>query len=80
MFPPSFLHNRLSAHYIEINNIFFCEMMKKYIVARKELLSDRDLCSAEEHRVKYATNPVYVYEAFKADTPVIARLRDDGTF
>ena len=55
-------------------------MMKKYIVARKELLSDRDLCSAEEHRVKYATNPVYVYEAFKADTPVIARLRDDGTF
>ena len=45
MFPPSFLHNRLSAHYIEINNIFFCEMMKKYIVARKDLLAERDQCS-----------------------------------
>ena len=42
MFPPSFLHNRLSAHYIEINNIFFCEMMKKYIVARKDILAERD--------------------------------------
>ena len=25
MFPPSFLHNRVSAHFIEINNIFFVE-------------------------------------------------------
>ena len=80
MFPPSFLHNRLSAHYIEINNIFFCEMMKKYIVARKELLADRDLESPEAQRTKYTTNPTYVYEAFKADTPVIKRLRDDGDF
>ena len=80
MFPPSFLHNRLSAHYIEINNIFFCEMMKKYIVARKELLADRDLCTPEEQRTKYLTNPTYVYEAFKADTPDIKRLRDDGQF
>lgn len=30
MFPPSFLHNRISAHYIEINHIFAIEMMKKY--------------------------------------------------
>jgi len=30
MFPPNFLHNRLSAHYIEINHIFGIEMMKKY--------------------------------------------------
>jgi hypothetical protein len=30
MFPPSFLHNRLSAHYIEINHIFSIEMMKRY--------------------------------------------------
>ena len=30
MFPPSFLHNRISAHYIEINHIFSTEMLKKY--------------------------------------------------
>lgn len=30
MFPPSFLHNRISAHYIEINHIFAVEMMKRY--------------------------------------------------
>ena len=30
MFPPSFLHNRISAHYIEINHIFAVEMMRKY--------------------------------------------------
>ena len=80
MFPPSFLHNRISAHYIEINNIFFCEMMKKYIEARKELLAERDLCSVEEHRTKYVTNPNYVYEPFKNDTVAIRRLRQDGTF
>ena len=55
-------------------------MMKKYIGARKELLADRDLCTPEEQRTKYLTNPTYVYEAFKADTPVIKRLRDDGQF
>ena len=80
MFPPSFLHNRLSAHYIEINNIFFCEMMKKYIVARKEILSERDRCTPEEQRSRYASNTNYVYEAFKKDTPAILRLRADGEF
>ena len=47
MFPPSFLHNRLSAHYIEINNIFFCEMVKKYIEARKDILAERDQHSSQ---------------------------------
>ena len=64
MFPPSFLHNRLSAHYIEINNIFFCEMMKKYVVARQEILAERDTCSQEEQRTRYISNPNYVYEGF----------------
>lgn len=45
MFPPSFLNNRLSAHYVEINSIFFYEMLRKYIGARKTILDDRDLCS-----------------------------------
>ena len=80
MFPPSFLHNRLSAHYIEINNIFFCEMMKKYIVARKELLAERDLCSLEEQRTKYVTNANYIYEPFTKDTTAIMSLRQNGTF
>ena len=80
MFPPSFLHNRISAHYIEINNIFFCEMMKKYITARKEILAERDTYSDEEKRTKYISNGCYVYEAFKNDTDVIKRLRADGSF
>ena len=80
MFPPSFLHNRVSAHFIEINNIYFCEMLKKYIVARKELLAQRDLCSEEEQRSKYAMNPNYIYEPLKKDTTTILRLRGDGLF
>ena len=80
MFPPSFLHNRLSAHYIEINNIFFTEMLKKYIVARKELLTERDLASEEERKSRYASNPNYVCELFNKDTDTIARLRTTGDF
>ena len=80
MFPPSFLHNRLSAHYIEINNIFFCEMMKKYIVARKDILAERDSSTMEVKSTKYALNKSYMYEALANDTPVIQRLRDDGEF
>ena len=80
MFPPSFLHQRVSAHFIEINNIFFTEMLKKYIVARKEILAERDTFSPEEQRTKYILNPNYIYEPFKADTDVIKRLRYDGSF
>ena len=42
MFPPNFLHNRISTHYIEINHIFAVEMIKKYQVARKEIIAERD--------------------------------------
>jgi hypothetical protein len=80
MFPPNFLHNRISAHYIEINNIFFAEMLKKYVVARKEILAERDLSSLEEHRTKYVTNANYIYEPLKKDTDTIKRLRADGHF
>ena len=78
MFPPSFLHNRLSAHYIEINNIFFNEMLKKYIVARKEILAERDECSLEEQWTRHITNPNYIYESLTKDTDTIKRLRGDG--
>ena len=81
MFPPNFLHNRLSAHYIEINHIFAVEMMKKYQGARKEILADRERHSEEERRTKYATNPNYVYEAFGSDDDdAIKRAKKDGRF
>ena len=80
MFPPSFLHNRLSAHYIEINHIFAIEMMKKYQVARREILADREKLGDNERRTKYITNPSYVYEALGKDDDKIKRLKDDGLF
>ena len=45
MFPPSYLHNRMSAHYIEISHIYAIEMMRKYQIARKEILDEREKCS-----------------------------------
>ena len=80
MFPPSFLHNRISAHYIEINNIFFCEMMKKYVSARKEILAERDTHSDEVKRTMYISNPNYVYEAFKSEGDAIKLLKSTGQF
>ena len=80
MFPPNFLHNRLSAHYIEINHIFAVEMMKKYQGARREILADRERCSEEERRTRYCTNPNYVCEPMGPDSDKIRRGKDDGTF
>ena len=80
LFPPNFLNNRTSAHFIEINNIFFCEMIKKYVVARKEILAERDQESMEAHRTKYILNPNYIYEPFTNDTDAIKRARVEGTF
>ena len=80
MFPPSFLHQRVSAHYIEINQIFFVEMLKKYVAARKEILAERDTFSQEEQKTKYITNPNYIYEGLTNDTDTIKRLRHEGLF
>ena len=80
MFPPSFLHNRISAHYIEINHIFSTEMLKKYQVARREILAERDTLSDEVKRTRYATNPNYVYEPLGRDDDRIQRAKDDGIF
>ena len=55
-------------------------MLKKYVVARKEILDERDTYSAEEQRTKYILNPNYIYEPFKADTDAIKRLRHEGYF
>ena len=80
MFPPSFLHNRLSAHYIEINHIFAIEMMKRYQVARREVLGERERYNDQEKRTKYITNQNYVYEALGADDDKLKRLKDDHLF
>jgi hypothetical protein len=80
MFPPNFLHNRISAHYIEINHIFAVEMIKKYQVARREILADRDEVPEVERRSRYATNANYICEPMGPDDDKIQRARDDGTF
>jgi hypothetical protein len=80
MFPPQFLHNRISAHYIEINHIFAVEMIKRYQVVRREVIAARDQESDETRRTKYATNPNYVYEPLGPDDDRIQRCKDDGQF
>jgi hypothetical protein len=80
MFPPNFLHNRISAHYIEINHIFAVEMIKKYQTARKEILAERDTHSDLEKRTMYATNANYIYEPLPKDDDRIQRMKDDGEF
>ena len=78
MFPPNFLHNRLSAHFIEINHIYCIEMMKKYIGVRKEIIDEREACTPEERLTRYASNPNYVYEPMGADDDRIRRTKDLG--
>ena len=80
MFPPNFLHNRISAHYIEINHIFAVEMIRKYQVARREILAERDACTQEKRATKYALNPNYVWEPLGLDDDKIQRYKDDNLF
>ena len=80
MFPPSFLHNRLSAHYIEINHIFAVEMMKKYMKARKEILAEREHSGMDEKMTRYITNASYVFEGFPKDADNVKRLKDENKF
>ena len=78
MFPPNFLHNRLSAHYIEINHIFFIEMLKKYIGVRKEIVAEREKCTPEERLTRYITNPNYIYEPMGPDCAEVVSLKASG--
>ena len=80
IFPPNFLHNRISAHYIEINHIFAIEMMKRYQVARREILAEREKHSDQDKRTKYITNPNYVYEPLGQDDDKLKRLKSDNLF
>ena len=80
IFPPSFLHNRLSAHFIEINHIYAVEMLRRYQGARREILAERELCTPEERLTRYACNPNYVYEPLGADDEAMHRLKATGDF
>jgi hypothetical protein len=80
IFPPSFLHNRLSAHYIEVNHIFAIEMMKRYQYARREILAEREPCTDLEKRQRYITNPNYVFESLNADPAGITKMKTSGNF
>ena len=74
MFPPNYLNNKLSAHYIEINQIYCFEMFKRYRLARQEILEERDQCSDKEKRTRYISNPNYVYEPLGEDTNAVKNL------
>ena len=78
MFPPNFLQQRMSAHYIEINHIFCVEMMKKYVGARKEIIDEREACTPEERLTRYALNPNYVFEGMGPDSERLRRIKDAG--
>ena len=80
MFPPSFLHNRLSAHFIEINHIFAVEMLKRYQGARREILTEREHATPEERLTRYATNPNYVYDPMGPDDSAMTRIKSEGAF
>ena len=80
MFPPSFLHNRLSAHFIEINHIYVIEMLKRYQGARRQILAEREECTPEERLTRYITNPEYVYESLGPDCDGMTRLKSSGLF
>jgi hypothetical protein len=55
-------------------------MMKRYQVARKEILAERERQSDEVKRTKYITNPNYIYEPLGQDDDAMKRLKADGLF
>ena len=77
MFPPNYLNNKLSAHYIEINQIYSYEMFRRYRLARQEIIEEREQCSDKERRTRYITNPNYVYEALGQDTSATRNIHSD---
>ena len=64
VFPHAALNNRTSAHYIEINHIFFVEMMKKIKGELENIRIERESLTPKERKTRWITNPNYVYEPF----------------
>ena len=78
MFPPGFLNNRISAHYIEINHIFSTEMLRRYHAVRKEVLKERETHSQEVRKTKYVTNPNYVYDPLPQEAEGVKFAKEQG--
>ncbi len=76
LFPPSYLNNKISAHYIEINQIYTTEMFKRYRKAREEILAERETLSDKEKRTRFITNSNYVYEPLGQDTSVTRSINN----
>ena len=72
--PPSLLNNRVSAHYIEINQIVTDVMIKKFLEKQEEILAEREKLTDQEKKTKYITNKKYVYEPMKEDPPETKNL------
>ena len=68
LFPPNYMNNKVSAHYIEINQIYAFEMFKRYRKVRQDVFEERNECSDKEKRTRYITNPNYVYEPLGKDS------------
>ena len=76
LFPPNYLNNKMSAHYIEINHIYSTEMFKRYLIAKQDILDERDQCSEKEKKTRYITNPNYVYEPLGKDTNTVQNINN----
>ncbi|EGR31133.1 hypothetical protein IMG5_117260 [Ichthyophthirius multifiliis] len=52
--PLGSLNQRTSAHLIECNSIYGAEMVKRYHSVWQQIIQDRNLCTEEEKKTKYA--------------------------
>jgi len=62
--PLNSMNQRQSAHFIEINQIYQAEMVKRYCRAKARILEERNKLTDKEKKMKYAV-PSYKYIAMK---------------
>ncbi len=65
MLPTNSMNQRTSAHYIEINQRYFHDMLQIYKQKYDEIKAERDSLSREERLTKF--NPQYQYVEFKKE-------------
>ena len=69
MYVPFNMSNyKLSAHFIEINRLVFEELWKKFIPIRENIKNEFKASSEKDKRIRYISNPNYVYEPFGWET------------
>ena len=62
--PGNTMNNKVSAHYIEIENLYMSEMLPKYENKYQEIVQERSQLSIKEKKEKYA-NKNSSYELMK---------------